>query len=120
MAKHVQSILFPNTPVQLGKIDATLLYTKKISQAAGGTRTITKRKQLSTGQVDHLMPKIMTVVQQHVELEHPKNLQDFIAIFCDCMYSLPTTEKMAILKRCLTPEIQNGLGYSLSSLALYS
>jgi hypothetical protein len=34
------------------------------------------------------MPKIMTVVQQQVELEHPKNLQDFIAIFCDCVYNL--------------------------------
>ena len=53
----------------------------------------------------------------------PKNWQDFIAIFRDLVHdnnSLTTTQKMAILKRLLTLEIQNGLGDSLSSPALYS
>ena len=53
----------------------------------------------------------------------PKNWQDFIAIFRDLVHdnnSLTTTQKMAILKRLLTPEIRDGLGDSLSSPALYS
>ncbi|EFX61622.1 hypothetical protein DAPPUDRAFT_272423 [Daphnia pulex] len=52
----------------------------------------------------------------------PKNWQDFIAIFRDLVHnnsSLTTTQKMAILKRCLTSEIRDGLGDSLSSPALY-
>lgn len=54
---------------------------------------------------------------------NPKNWQDFIAIFRDLVHNninLTTTEKMAILKRCLTQEIKDGLGDSLSSPALYS
>jgi hypothetical protein len=53
----------------------------------------------------------------------PKNWQDFIAIFSDLVHdnnSLTATQKMAILKRLLTPEIRDGLGDSLSSPALYS
>ena len=54
---------------------------------------------------------------------NPKNWQDFIAIFRDLVHNninLTTTEKMAILKRCLTQEIKDGLGDSLSSPALCS
>ena len=53
---------------------------------------------------------------------NPKNWQDFIAIFRDLVHNninLTTTEKMATLKRCLTQEIKDGLGDSLSSPALY-
>jgi hypothetical protein len=52
-----------------------------------------------------------------------KKWPDFIAIFRDLVHSNPTltiTEKMAVLKRSLSPEIRNGLGDSLSSPALYS
>ena len=53
----------------------------------------------------------------------PKNWQDFFAIFRDLVHnnsSLTTTQKMAILKSCLSAEIRDGLGDSLSSPALYS
>jgi hypothetical protein len=53
----------------------------------------------------------------------PKNWQDFIAIFRDLVHnnsSLTTTQKMTILRSCLTAEIRDGLGDSLSSPALYS
>ncbi|KZS00939.1 Uncharacterized protein APZ42_002569, partial [Daphnia magna] len=47
---------------------------------------------------------------------------DFIAIYRDLVHqnsSISTTQKMAILKQCLTQDIQDGLGDSLSSSALY-
>ncbi|KZS09742.1 Uncharacterized protein APZ42_025962 [Daphnia magna] len=46
----------------------------------------------------------------------------FFAIFRDLVhnnFNLTTTQKMAILKRCLTSEIRDGLSDSLSSPALY-
>ena len=53
----------------------------------------------------------------------PKKWQDFIAIFKDLVHSDPnltTTQKMAVLKQCLSDDIKDGLGDSLSSPALYS
>jgi hypothetical protein len=53
----------------------------------------------------------------------PKNWQNFISIFKDLVHnnkSISTTQKMAILKQCLTADIRDGLGDSLSSPALYN
>ena len=51
-----------------------------------------------------------------------KKWADFIAIYRDLLHqnsSISTTQKMAILKQCLTQDIRDGLGDSLSSPALY-
>ncbi|KAI9558390.1 hypothetical protein GHT06_015169 [Daphnia sinensis] len=51
-----------------------------------------------------------------------KKWADFIAIFRDLVHhnsSISSTQKMAILKQCLTQDIRDGLGDSLSSPALY-
>ncbi len=51
-----------------------------------------------------------------------KTCANFIAIFKDLVNnnsSISTKQKMAILKQCLTQDIRDGLGDSLSSPALY-
>ncbi|XP_045023214.1 uncharacterized protein LOC123467324 [Daphnia magna] len=51
-----------------------------------------------------------------------KKWADFIAIYRDLVHqnsSISTTQNMAILKQCLTQDIRDGLGDSLSSPALY-
>jgi hypothetical protein len=51
-----------------------------------------------------------------------KKWTDWIAIYIDLVHqnsSISTTQKMAIVKQCLTQDIRDGLGDSLSSPALY-